>query len=111
MTKQEINRFISGDNLWAFHPDAGYQVLDWQPGDEQTLFCGSHNGYLRLSDPVSLQRTITLNHSSHALTIKDDFFGKGKHHFQIPLHLALGVTPELTSQRDIILHTPEQQFL
>jgi uncharacterized heparinase superfamily protein len=109
--EQEINRFVSWDNLWSFHPDAQYQVLEWQPGIEKTLFRGSHNGYLRLPNPVSLQRTVVLDHRAHKLTIKDDFFCTGAHHYQIPLHLAIGVRPELTPQRDVILYAGGERFL
>jgi hypothetical protein len=57
---EEINRFISWDNLWSFHKDAQHQVISWRTSPESTFFCGSHTGYLRLPFPVSLHRNLIL---------------------------------------------------
>ncbi len=108
---EEINRFVRWDDLWSFQKDAKHSVLDWQTNMDRSHFRGTHSGYLRLQDPVSLQRSITLSHLSHTLVIKDEFFCSESHHYSIPLHLALDVEPVVTEQQDVILQAQGKQFL
>lgn len=108
---KEINRFRHEDDLWSFQPDAKHLMLDWQIKADETHFCGAHSGYLRLPDPVSLRRSITLNHQTHTLVIKDEFFCIQFHHFSIPIHLAIGVEAIINEQQDVILRAQGKQFL
>ncbi len=108
---EEINRFISWDNLWGFHQDAEHQVIAWRTNAESTHFCGAHTGYHRLPSPLSLNRTLNLYHKTHSLEIIDNFSSSSSHHFRIPLHLALGVEPEITADKNIVLTAQNKQFL
>ncbi len=108
---EEMNRFMSWDNLWRFHYDAKYQVIAWRTNPYSTHFCGSHTGYHRLSTPLSLHRTINLQHNTHALEIIDDFSSSNTHHYKIPLHLAQNVEPIVMPDKNLILTTQNKQFL
>ncbi len=87
----EINRFIDERHLWHLHYDAKPIVQHWETTQQHTIFIGSHTGYQRLPKPVTLKRTLKLDHQLHQLMIKDEFSGVGEHHLRIPLHLAPGV--------------------
>jgi heparinase II/III-like protein len=87
----EINRFISTEDLWSFRNDAHFEVHEWKSSSDQDIFRGAHTGYNRLASPVTVIRTITLCKCTHTLTIADDFVGRKAVPIQIPLHLARGV--------------------
>jgi hypothetical protein len=89
---QEINRFIRPDYLWNLHYDAKPEVLAWAGGDGIDTFVGSHQGYLRLANPLRPIRSFVLDHTSHALTVIDRFVGRGEHTLGIPLHLVPGAS-------------------
>lgn len=85
---EEINRFIRPDYLWNLHNDARPEVRRWETDSKRDFFCGSHSGYQRLAQPVMPVRTIILDHTFHALVVRDVFEGVGEHQIDIPLHLA-----------------------
>jgi hypothetical protein len=86
----EMNR-IDPELLWLLHYDARPQVRHFETDAARDRFVGAHRGYERLQPPVTPVRTITLDHSAHALEIRDAFEGSGSHRVEIPLHLAIGV--------------------
>jgi uncharacterized heparinase superfamily protein len=88
---EEINRF-KPSLLWDLEYDARPDVRRFETGPEEDRFQGAHAGYRRLAAPVTPVRTIVLDHRRHALTIADTFEGAGRHRFEIPLHLAPGVS-------------------
>lgn len=89
---QEINRLHAPDNLWNLHEDAKAEALDFSSDTASSTFVGRHHGYERLSDPVTVLRSMTLTHSSAELLIDDQFHCKGKHDISMPLHLDGGVS-------------------
>lgn len=89
---QEINRFVSPNNLWSLRNDARPEARRWEVTAGRDVFCGAHSGYRRLDSPVTPVRTIVLEKSTHALTIVDEFEGPSAARIEIPLHLAPGVT-------------------
>jgi hypothetical protein len=91
---QEINRFISPDDLWWLHYDARPEVLAFDADVRQASLIAAHSGYCRLEQRVTPKRTFALDHERHVLTIVDDFEGSGDHQFEVPLHLAHGVIVE-----------------
>lgn len=108
---EEINRFVSWDNLWTFHQDSIPGIIKWFSSELFDEFCGSHTGYQRLANPLQLKRTIILQHQTHSLTIKDEFIGSGTHRLTIPLHLAIGVKADIIHPGKILLQTSRKQFL
>lgn len=106
---EEINRFIRPDYLWFLHNDARFAVTRFETSAGRDVFEGSHSGYKRLSDPVSVSRSIILHHAESRLEIRDAFEGNGEHTLSIPLHLALGVTVMRESD-DIVLQAGDKRF-
>ncbi len=90
---EEINR-IDPALLWLLTYDAKPELHSFEMGTSQDLFVGSHAGYTRLAEPVTPVRTIALDRAAHVLMVRDDFEGSGSHLFEVPLHLARGVTAE-----------------
>jgi uncharacterized heparinase superfamily protein len=107
---EEINRFIAWNHLWNLHDDAKPVIRDWHVGPERDRFQGAHTGYQRLAHPVTPVRTITLEHSSHTLTIEDSFEGHGHHEVEIPLHLAVGVTVSRLKDDTAVLSSNGREF-
>jgi len=89
---QEVNRFIRWDYLWNLHNDALPLLRRWRPGAEYDLLQGGHTGYQRLTSPVTPVRTLMLDHHLHALLVRDEFEGGGRHAVGVPLHLSPSVT-------------------
>lgn len=88
---EEINRFISPLHLWNMHYDAIPEVRKWRLGNHVDVFVGSHQGYRRLTAPVTPVRSIVLDKTLGALLVSDAFEGSGAHQVSIPLHLHPGV--------------------
>lgn len=87
---EEINR-IDPELLWHVRYDARPDLRAFEAGAQQDRFVGAHAGYARLPQPVTPVRTITLDRAAHVLEVRDDFEGSGRHRFEVPLHLAIGV--------------------
>ena len=85
---EEINRFIGPGFLWNLHDDARFEVKRWSASSERDEFNGLHSGYHRLADPVTVERSITLDHRSHVLTVTDHISGRESHRVATPFHLA-----------------------
>jgi hypothetical protein len=85
---QEQNRFISDAELFALRDDAEPKVQLWETNSEFDKFVGTHSGYHRLDQPVTVIRSIILEKAQHRLRIKDQFEGDGAHTVVVPLHLA-----------------------
>jgi uncharacterized heparinase superfamily protein len=70
---EEINRFVAPDYLWTLHNDAENVLREctFRPDVDRLVI--SHTGYSRLQAAVVPVRTISLEHTSHRLTITDHF--------------------------------------
>ena len=82
-----------GPFAWSCIPTI--QAETWITGKSFTYFCGSHNGYARLSDPVIHRRFIFYLHGGPWL-LRDFAEGKESHALEIFWHFAPNVT--LTNQ-------------
>lgn len=89
--RRELNRFVGPRMLWALRFDARPEILEWRCGANQTRFRARHSGYRRLPEPVMVTRTISLEHRSSVLAVRDEISGSGRHYVEVPLHLAPGV--------------------
>jgi uncharacterized heparinase superfamily protein len=105
----EMNR-LHPDLLWSLEYDARPQMRRFETGREEDRFQGAHAGYERLPAPVTPVRTIVLDHRRHALTITDAFEGSGRHLFEIPLHLAPGVTVSEDGPDRLLLRAGDRVF-
>jgi hypothetical protein len=107
---EEVNRFITPDDLWRLRADAVPELREWKTSYERDVFVGSHSGYLRLDQPVQPIRTIELNHRLHALLIQDRFEGEGVYDVEIPLHLAPQVRVERFGPAGVRLIGGDKRF-
>lgn len=96
---EEVNRFISPDDLWWLHYDARPEQVSFSTGRERSSLAAGHRGYQRLQSPLFVKRHFSLNHQTHDVTIRDEFSGAGEHRFEVPIHLAPGVTVQTEGER------------
>lgn len=65
-----VDQSISGGNfMWIRHARA--KCERWLPDDRVDLFCGSHDGYTRLRDPVIHRREIKYDKLAKTIEIRD----------------------------------------
>lgn len=83
---EEINRWTGPRDLWTLHDDAKPQVERWFSSVERDEWCGRHEGYLRLNDPVLVRRSVLLEKHSGVLQIIDELSGAAQHAVRIPIH-------------------------
>lgn len=108
---EEINRFVSPEQLWSLHDDARPDALDWRTGDID-IFKGSHSGYMRLPDPARPVRTIALDKNRNRLAVLDVIEAGGEHHVTVPFNLAPGVSAEpAPGERGLVLKTGGKEFM
>jgi len=110
---EEINRFISPNNLWNLAYDAVPQVHEWTPGAKEDVLEASHAGYERLTAPVRVRRRFVLEHAAHRLVVEDQFISTSPepHTVEIPLLLAIGVTVDTLEPGNIQLRASGKTFL
>jgi len=106
---EEINR-IDPRLLWSLENDARPLVRLWRPGASTDVFCGGHSGYRRLPQPLTPWRSVVLEHATHRLAVHDRFEGRGEHRFEIPLHLAPGVSARSIGDGRIALSFAGREF-
>ena len=92
---EELNRFISPDNLWQFHDDARPQDVVWERGTGVDYFRGSHTGYLRLTPPVAITREIALVTDGPDVIVRDTVGGEGTRELVWRFHLGRLVEAEI----------------
>jgi hypothetical protein len=107
---EEINRFYSPTNLWSLHDDAKCKCLSFETSADVDTFVGLHRGYERLVAPVTVVRTLRLDHASGSLTIHDEIKGSDSHEIRLPLHLATNVMARELTASSIVLVSGTQQF-
>jgi Heparinase II/III-like protein/Heparinase II/III N-terminus len=87
---------MQGLFLWG--SKANTKLLDWQPTPTGGTVCGEHDGYQRLSDPVTHRRKVALTGESATVEIVDDFIADGPH--EIVLHFHFGENCSLKKECD-----------
>jgi uncharacterized heparinase superfamily protein len=107
---QEINR-LDPKLLWSLADDAQPELRAFEAGSERDFLIGAHTGYLRLAAPVRPVRRIELEHTRHALLVRDAFEGAGRHRFEVPLHLAPGVETSLRGPGVLELRSAGRRFV
>ena len=107
---EEINRFVRPDYLWSLHNDARHVPRRFEVSATHSVFEGSHDGYGRLAQPVTVVRRFELDHVTGALTVTDQFEGSGEHHVAIPFHLAPGVSASPHATGALELHAGGTRF-
>jgi hypothetical protein len=85
----------TGPFAWASIPDV--RVETWIEGQTFSLFCGSSNGYCRLSDPV-IHRRFVFHLKNNYWFILDSAIGREIHHLETSWHLNPAVQAEQTGE-------------
>lgn len=77
---------IGGNFLWLDKANAQCHRFDVEAGLQR--FTGGHDGYQRLSDPVTHQREIIFDPAHNAFQVQDSVSCKGDHALEICWHFA-----------------------
>lgn len=81
----EINRFVP-DDLFRMQKDAHTRVIAWESSSAMDLLEAEHDGYARLSKPVSHSRRIRFDKQKKYWILEDQLRGEGEHLFEWRLH-------------------------
>ena len=76
----------AGNFLWLAH--APVRVLEFRPTPQLDRLVAEHDGYRRLSDPVTHRRELLLDHATSAVTVVDEIFCRGPHTIEMFWHFA-----------------------
>jgi len=101
---EELNRFVSPDNLWQLHDDARPRDVVWQWGPRVDYFRGGHTGYARLDPPIAVTREVALLKGGPDVLLRDTIDGSGQHELTWRFHLAPAVSAN-TEGNDVHLST------
>jgi hypothetical protein len=79
---------------------------DWVAGKTFTYFAGSHDGYTRLADPVTHQRSV-LRVNGKLWLVRDVAMGNAEHDLELSWHFASDVTVRETGATELIASRPD----
>jgi hypothetical protein len=71
--------------------EARPRVLRWESGPARDIVIAEHNGYRRLTSPVTHRRAVEFDKKERYWTIEDSLTGEGEHVFRFSFHLAVGL--------------------
>jgi hypothetical protein len=87
-----VDQSVSGGRfMWLRKAQARIERMPQSPGDFD--FCGSHDGYLRLADPVRHVRSVRFEGAT--LVVRDELAAKKPHRFEQFWHFAPGLALSL----------------
>jgi len=90
---EEVNRFISPDALWQLRYDAHPVDVLLTRRPRVDYFCGSHDGYGRLTYPVTHARECVLDREHSRVLVRDSLAGTGWRRLTWRFHLDPAITP------------------
>lgn len=99
---------IDNEELWPFDPDrlfslpegARGRLCSFEPATERGRVVVRHDGYLRLAQPVAIERTFVLDRLRGGLWVTDSLEGEGHHELRSRLHLYVPESRQRTASRD-----------
>ena len=89
---EEVNRFIAPDALWQLRDDAHPVDVTFSTNARASCFRGSHDGYRRLTPPVTHTRECLVFHDHPRAIVRDAIAGAGSHTITWRFHLDPAVT-------------------
>jgi hypothetical protein len=88
---------VSGGRfLWLRKAACRIERMPGAPGDFD--FCGSHDGYLRLADPVRHRRSVRFDAATSTLVVRDELAARLSHRMELFWHFAPGLEVQLGSE-------------
>ncbi len=75
---------MGGAFMWVIHANARLEA--WEPGERLDHIVGSHDGYLRLADPVLHRREILFDKLANTIKVRDFLECRKKHRVEINWH-------------------------
>lgn len=90
---------LLGSFLWGRRAEA--RCLKWAPSEDGGLVIGEHNGYHRLSEPVTHRRTVRVHGDRPEISVTDDLLSAGRHDVTMRWHLGerCQVAPRSAAER------------
>jgi hypothetical protein len=96
-----LDQSESGGNfMWLRRANA--RCEEWESDAAQERFIGSHDGYMRLADPVRHRRNIVFDKQCHTLTVEDNFACRGSHELEFNWHFSEACKVELAQHKAFI---------
>jgi hypothetical protein len=87
----QSQNIIKKEVLWNFERNAIPIVTKWITNENLDFVSAKHDGYARLSEPVSHERSVQFNKESENWIIRDVLTGTGKHLFEWYFHFDVGI--------------------
>lgn len=100
--KQEIAEFLNLFRIKSDFTNPEIKFLDLNKNSFDTITV-QHHAYERMINPVTVERTITLNKKEESLLIVDQVFGNGKHQIDLFFHFHPEVLSEKKNKNEFIL--------
>ena len=73
------------------------QVLQCEMGSEVEVVVAEHEGYRRLTSPVTHRRTVRFDKANRYWSLEDELMGEGKHQVAVRFHVAPGLETKVKS--------------
>jgi len=78
LSDETQNRYMEDSPWWGCHEDTKCRCLKWDAFSDRVVFKGQHEGYLRLPQQITHQRTIDVNDRDKRIIILDDFISANR---------------------------------
>jgi uncharacterized heparinase superfamily protein len=95
-TTDEATPFIVGDEA---HP----RVIEWETNAEFDYIVAEHDGYRRLTEPLTHRRSLRFEKAARYWLIEDSFTGAGTHEFAFRFHCAPGIDVQVSPDGNVQL--------
>ena len=91
----ESQNILSRDEFWNYERNAIPEVIKWESNKDYDIIAAKHNGYERLPEPVTHERTIIYDKNNIRWEIKDLLSGEGRHSCEWHFHFDDGIDFEI----------------
>lgn len=78
--------------------EASPRVLGWESNAERDRVSAEHDGYHKLSPPITHRRTVEFNKRERYWIVEDALLGTGMHEFRFRFHFASGLVTSVVAQ-------------
>lgn len=93
---------IRDKNLFAYNSHINPQLIYWQSDENKDIFEGQHDGYDRLTDPVTHKRRIHLDKKINEITIIDYLSGSGIHNADLYFHFDTNIAIDIIDNKEVL---------